>query len=166
MSDTRPCPQCGTLVSLTPGRVKRGNYMCQPCVNLAVRRWSLANPKRALELANKRARAYQQRHPEKLPTKSEKKAYDREWTLRRQYGIGVADYNALLVAQEGCCAICRTDKMGGKGVFHVDHEHTTLTVRGLLCTSCNTGIGSLKESVAILQRAIDYLSRCAEEKVA
>jgi hypothetical protein len=65
-----------------------------------------------------------------------------------------ADYDALLVAQGGCCAICRE-----RQAFVVDHDHATGAVRGLLCNRCNTGLGHLGDSPILLLRAIEYLLR-------
>ena len=79
--------------------------------------------------------------------------------LRFSYGIGLADYNQLLEKQGGGCAICGGPPRGGrsKKYFHVDHDHVTGKVRGLLCHYCNTAIGSLQESPERLAKAIEYL---------
>lgn len=73
----------------------------------------------------------------------------------RSYKISLDDLEELLVKQDSSCAICKKklDK------FHIDHDHQTMKVRGLLCGKCNRGIGLLQDSKEILQRAIDYLSR-------
>lgn len=79
--------------------------------------------------------------------------------LSRAYGITLEDYTAMYLAQDGKCWICKESKPpNGKGGLVVDHCHTKGHVRGLLCSSCNTGIGKFKESIQSLQRAIDYLS--------
>jgi hypothetical protein len=81
---------------------------------------------------------------------------DREY--RHRYGITLADYDRMLAAQGGCCAICGTDAPTfGKGHFSVDHDHATGAVRGLLCDNCNTGIGKLRDDPAILRAALVYL---------
>ncbi|MGE0844214.1 MAG: endonuclease VII domain-containing protein [Candidatus Nanopelagicales bacterium] len=78
-------------------------------------------------------------------------------TLRR-YGLTPETYEELRAAQEDRCAICRTDTPGGRGeLWHVDHDHATGAVRGLLCHMCNVGIGNLRDDPAILRRAADYL---------
>jgi hypothetical protein len=82
-----------------------------------------------------------------------------EYERRRRYGMAAGDYAAMLEAQGGRCAICRTDTPGGKGTFHVDHCHDSGNVRGLLCGDCNLGIGKFKHDANILTLAIQYLSR-------
>jgi hypothetical protein len=66
-------------------------------------------------------------------------------------------YQELLVAQGNCCAICKRDQKEFKRKLAVDHDHHTGEVRGLLCDSCNGGIGKLKDSIELLERAILYL---------
>lgn len=77
--------------------------------------------------------------------------------LKRDYGMTVADVEAMLAKQEGKCAIC------GDGIdMHtkrVDHSHVTGYVRGLLCNGCNAGIGMLKDSIEVLCRAVIYLNQ-------
>jgi hypothetical protein len=74
--------------------------------------------------------------------------------LRRLYGISAAEYDALLAKQGGVCAICRRRP---KGRLCVDHCHLTGMIRGLLCHSCNLGLGSMKEDQASLVAALAYL---------
>jgi hypothetical protein len=82
--------------------------------------------------------------------------------LKRRYGLSLADFDAILAYQGGACAICRERFMGTP---HVDHDHDTRVVRGLLCSGCNRGLGCFDDDVDIMQAAIDYLSailpRCA-----
>ena len=69
----------------------------------------------------------------------------------------LSQYDELLDRQQGCCAICGTDIPGGRGRFHVDHDHDTGEIRGLLCWQCNGGLGKFKDSPALLDRAASYL---------
>lgn len=78
----------------------------------------------------------------------------REYHLRRRYGITSADVDALVAAQGGLCALCRE-----RAPEHVDHDHVTGAVRGVLCSCCNQGLGNFRDSVAALRRAITYLER-------
>jgi hypothetical protein len=83
----------------------------------------------------------------------------REYHLRRRYGIGVAEYDAMVEAQGGVCALCRERKPQ-----HVDHDHLTKQIRGVLCSCCNQGLGNFRDSVASLRAAIDYLETSTWQK--
>jgi hypothetical protein len=67
-------------------------------------------------------------------------------------------YDELYKKQNGVCAIC-----GGKGKIGcrlaVDHSHNSDKVRGLLCNSCNMGLGLFKDSLIVLKKAVEYLGR-------
>jgi len=98
--------------------------------------------------------------------KSHREAYPLNWKesdLRRKFNIGMAEYGDMLVAQGGVCAICgekeTEHRNGERKMLAVDHDHDTGAIRGLLCTACNQGIGKLKDSPAILQKAIHYLAK-------
>ena len=82
----------------------------------------------------------------------------RENAWRRRYGITREDYEQMLKSQEGACAICRTNKVGRNHTyFHVDHDHETGKIRGLLCDLCNRGLGYFKDDFKILYSATIYL---------
>lgn len=74
----------------------------------------------------------------------------------RRYGMSIDAYERLSSVQGGVCAICRT--VGGRRSLAVDHHHGTGEVRGLLCGSCNAGLGQFKEDPALLRAAIAYLA--------
>ncbi len=77
--------------------------------------------------------------------------------LRRRYGITDADYQRQLTLQANECAICRTT-LGDKAL-HVDHNHETGQLRGLLCNHCNLGLGHFRDSPDRLAAAIAYLHK-------
>ena len=84
----------------------------------------------------------------------------RRKNLQYGYGMTLADYDSLLERQGGVCAICGGPPNGrGRRYsnFAVDHDHKTGAVRGLLCSNCNTGIGNLRDDIALLKLAIKYL---------
>jgi hypothetical protein len=87
----------------------------------------------------------------------------RDGELRRTFGITLADYNELLKDQDGVCAICAQPetaiRQGRVLPLAVDHNHKTGAPRGLLCTACNIGIGSLAESEERLDAAKAYLQK-------
>jgi hypothetical protein len=79
----------------------------------------------------------------------------------RVYGITPEEYTGLLEKQSGACAICLSfsSKVTRAGTLHVDHNHTTGAVRGLLCHHCNTSLGSMSDSPLLLRRAAEYIER-------
>lgn len=78
--------------------------------------------------------------------------------IRRTLGVTPEQYNAMLAAQHGACAICGATEPGGKRArFSIDHCHTTGKIRGLLCTTCNAGLGYFKDDTSRLQSAVAYL---------
>ena len=89
-------------------------------------------------------------------TPNGKKA-ERAHSLKAKYGITLQDYDNLLAAQNGVCAICGTPP--GKRRLAVDHDHKTGAVRGLLCVNCNVALGRLQDNVDILQSMIEYIER-------
>lgn len=108
--------------------------------------WCAANPEKV------KASALRSR------LKKVRTAVDKNRELRWHYGISIADYEALRMAQGSRCAICGTDKPGGRGKqLHVDHCHETGLIRGLLCNKCNSAIGYFADSPKRLRRAAAYL---------
>jgi hypothetical protein len=75
-----------------------------------------------------------------------------------KYGITPEIYDSLLEEQGGVCA---TSGCGGEGNpwLHVDHDHHTGLVRGLLCHSCNMALGNARDSIEVLEGLIAYLRR-------
>lgn len=84
--------------------------------------------------------------------------------LLKNYGLTREQYDAMIVAQGGKCAICDevpVPRTGQKNfrIFDVDHCHATNRVRGLLCHRCNVMLGQARDRPEVLQAAILYLSR-------
>lgn len=76
----------------------------------------------------------------------------RNYHLTARYGLTAVQVDELVAAQGGLCAICRKRAPG-----HVDHDHETGRVRGVLCSGCNQGLGNFRDDTAALRAAIDYL---------
>lgn len=93
--------------------------------------------------------AYMREYRAKTPGWKKKK---RAWDLKRNYGMTTEDYDSLYKAQNGRCAICEC-----KCQLVVDHDHNTGDVRGLLCSTCNVGLGMLKEDPQIATSLVRYL---------
>ena len=90
-------------------------------------------------------------------------SYEHDQALHKQYKIRVEDYNRILDAQNGVCAICKGNE---KSIAHtsnkirnltVDHCHATGKVRGILCSRCNRGLGFFQDNLENLKSAIQYL---------
>lgn len=104
------------------------------------------------KVGNKNQLAYRQRHPDRV----------RSFRLMKEYGITHAEYEAMLAAQGGLCAICRqteTYRLPDSSVspLVIDHNHATGKVRALLCRACNSAIGLFGEDEHRLAAALDYL---------
>ena len=76
----------------------------------------------------------------------------RTYHLGRRYGITAEEADAMLVAQGGRCAVCRSAPAA-----HVDHDHRTGRVRQLLCFNCNGGLGQFKDDPVVLRAAARYV---------
>lgn len=108
----------------------------------------------AARLAAQRTAAKKAGHRERSAPK------ERAARLRRLYGLPEAAYEARLAAQGGACAICRTrPELAGR--LHVDHDHGTGKVRGLLFGKCNKALGLLGDTANGVRPALDYLERAA-----
>jgi hypothetical protein len=83
----------------------------------------------------------------------------RKRNLWAHYRITVEDFDAMFESQGRQCAICGSDKPGGRGFWAVDHDHITKQNRSILCHSCNLLLGFCKENVLVLQKAVEYLRR-------
>ena len=90
--------------------------------------------------------------------KNPEKVYagNRDWVLRKKFGITLSAYLSMKEGQDGKCIIC---KIKSKRNLCVDHDHKTGEIRGLLCLGCNTGLGNFKDNVNILSAAIKYLNK-------
>lgn len=90
-------------------------------------------------------KSYQERNPDKVDT-----------IKLRRYGMSLAEYDELLLKQEGVCAICKqVDSCGRR--LSVDHDHVTGKIRGLLCVKCNVAMGNMDDSIDKLESMIKYL---------
>ena len=82
------------------------------------------------------------------------------------YGLTVDQYDAMLMEQNYVCAICeKPEKSSSKKVLSIDHDHTTGKVRGLLCDTCNSGLGHFFDNLDFLESAVLYLKCSNGEKL-
>lgn len=75
----------------------------------------------------------------------------------KKYGITSDDYDEMLIEQNGVCGICGQPPTTRR--LCIDHDHETGIVRGLLCNECNVALGASKDSISVLQRMINYLTK-------
>lgn len=85
----------------------------------------------------------------------------RDARLRREYGIDLAEYGRMGRAQKWRCAVCGHLPPEGQRLV-VDHDHACGTVRALLCSACNSGLGLFGDDPARLASAAAYLSAHAD----
>jgi hypothetical protein len=88
--------------------------------------------------------------------------YIRASVIKSLYGITPEEYEVLLKKQKGVCAICKRPerlKNRYRGIcrLHIDHDHKTNKVRGLLCSTCNFALGGFNDNPTYLLNAINYL---------
>jgi hypothetical protein len=76
----------------------------------------------------------------------------RSFWLNRRYRVDAAQVAWMILQQGGVCALCGSGKPE-----HVDHDHRTKRVRGILCFNCNRGLGKFADDVELMSRAVDYL---------
>lgn len=120
--------------------------------NNGVKRKSrVENRKGKLDIGKRKDPNYQTEWNKANPDKCRNKA------LKFLYGITLEEYTVMFEKQQGCCAICNTHQLNLKRQLCVDHCHSTMKVRGLLCDNCNHLLGKAKDNTTILQAAFNYL---------
>jgi len=90
-----------------------------------------------------------------LPPTSKRELQSRR--LKRIRGITLDDYDQLLTQQGGGCAACGEPPTTIR--LHIDHDHVTGQIRGLLCRHCNSALGYGRDDPKILRGLADYLER-------
>jgi hypothetical protein len=124
----------------------------------ASRKWRAAHPERAKaawqrwyhkhrDVILRKKKERRKLFPEKL------KAEHRKANLKKYYGITPEEHQRMVASQDGMCLICLEKPRR----LNVDHDHTTGKIRGMLCTTCNSGLGHFKDNPALLRLAIEYL---------
>lgn len=147
--DKRVCKECKinkpfSEFSPHPRGADGIRRVCKTCQAKQARQYR--NDPAVRAKAAKKAREYRAANPDYA------KNYRRKHNLKR-YGLTVETFDQLLSSQNGLCAICEQTPVNP----HIDHDHETGEVRGILCGNCNTGIGMLKDNSEIVEKAAKYL---------
>ena len=100
------------------------------------------------------SKEWRKKNPDKV------KGIWRRSNLKRKYGLSEKSFENLFEEQGNSCAICHTKE----AIWCVDHCHTTGEIRGILCASCNKGLGMFKDDQTNLEEAISYLNRIRQPK--
>lgn len=122
---------------VTRGSEVRRTY-CKACFKSQIQKWKQQNPERYRETARR----------------SNKKNYLKRY-LSFAYGLTLEQYHELYRKHNGKCAIYRKQEVISR--LSIDHDHKTGKIRGLLCRTCNSGIGLFQESKDLIQKAFLYL---------
>lgn len=127
---------------------------CKKCHSAYQRARRKSNPRTKVLEAERR-----KRRQENTEIRERYLSYMTLYSLKRRYGIDAATVKRLIDLQKGVCAIClKAPERGRRRGLHVDHDHRTGIVRGLLCDSCNVALGRLRDSSELLSSAIRYLA--------
>lgn len=169
------CTKCGfeqPLENFYKARGTKDGHRgdCRACFAKRAAARHAANP----EPARERTRRWQQENPDRVREKKAQytaegrtQASNRRSHLKRKYGMTPEQYDEMLAAQGGGCAICgRPPK---KISLHVDHDHETGAIRRLLCFLCNNLLGDAGDDPGLLEKAAAYLRShdpVAQEEVA
>ncbi len=182
----KTCPKCRKSepeISFGKNKNKKDGIdsRCKECRRLDTAAWRKANPQAAkvafakwqgenrawrtayhaerYGLATGYTKARYRKDPERGRAAASKWAREnpekkRNIAMRSKYGLERADYDRMVAEQSSLCLICRQpDRLG------IDHCHATLKVRGLLCQSCNLGLGAFKDNPDLMRRAAEYVER-------
>jgi hypothetical protein len=155
MTNPDPHPKCVNGHSMSPENTGARDR-CKQCARNNAARWRQAHPEKVKE----HSRLGYAKRKIQIPNR------DRVRHLKAK-GITEADFDAMYTAQNGSCAICETqlrrralDPTGVKRMVdtaHVDHNHETGAVRGLLCMRCNSAIGYLQDNPSRARKLATYL---------
>jgi hypothetical protein len=176
--ETKKCTTCKIEQLLSEYRkdASRSNGIhptCNNCNKEIQRRWYKNNKEKARENSSKRyhenkdfintkRKQLRKDNPELVRAKARALYNPITGKVSGWKNAGIKDmtyerYLQMLESQNNCCFICGGHQDNFKRQLSVDHNHETGEVRGLLCDACNGGIGRLKDSIQMLEKAIKYL---------
>jgi hypothetical protein len=165
----KECKKCGVVKPLDNFYIAEGTRdgrrgECKECSLAQRKRWYRKNRQRSMAYV----RAWQQANPDRVKAwrlKNRERRLEklREIHLRNKFGLTPAEYDRILEAQAGACALCHSPPTPGISL-HVDHDHGTGEIRGLLCVRCNNAIGLMREDPDLLNRAARYVTADAKHR--
>jgi len=106
-----------------------------------------------------RVKVWQASNPERHEANWKNNSYGEQALLKRRaskYGLSVEQLLEMLKDADGLCNICKRNPVKW---LVVDHCHSTLKVRGVLCEKCNQALGLLDDNIEFLESAINYLQK-------
>lgn len=148
------------LLSKPPARVYLRKADAKPR-SVYMRGWRARNPEKARAYNHK----YRAANPDKVAAwqrEAKRRRLARDPThrvaraLRERYGMTIEDRRALHFAQSGKCALCHRPIQNNA---HIDHDHTSNRVRGMLCSNCSHGLGLFHDDATLMRRAADYVEK-------
>lgn len=144
----KKCTRCLKEKPLSDFHILRGKYR-QPKCKLCRKEYQDKVDIKARKIAYDKNRHEQTKDVRKI--KNRKKCV-------ASYGLTLAQYEKMLLKQGGC-GICGRETNYTSGSFHIDHDHETGKVRGLLCFLCNVGLGNFRDNIEVMKNAVSYLRK-------
>lgn len=156
--DRRQCTTCERSLEVSMFRLRtrrnpKPRSTCKQCESIAEKRRYFAKP---IPLRKASTRRWEKENPEK----------HRASVLRRRIrmlGLGdILNTIVKLVGEYRCCPLCKRKPEQSR--MHIDHDHRTGKFRGLICQSCNIGLGHFNDDPSVLVLAVRYLNRFKKEQ--
>jgi len=152
----KKCPHCNKNKNLSEfskdkSRKSGRSSWCKSCLSKKQRERYKKNPSKYRKIVQK----HYIKNKDKILADLRAKGRLRNLEQRK---VSIDFYNELFVSQNGCCFICGTHAENAYKGLHIDHDHNSGEIRGLLCHKCNTALGLFQDNVDFLKIAIVYLN--------
>jgi len=153
------CNGCGNIYPIDDYNLRangRGGYKRRSRCRKCECEWQKRYQKDYPEEMRERKKRYKEKDPERYYKLSRKHALRSSW---KRYGHDPDKVERYFESHSGYCEICGIKPTKGAGRLHIDHDHDTGEIRGMLCLKCNTGLGQFNDDVKTLKSAIKYLKK-------
>ena len=107
-------------------------------------------------------KAYMREYNYRPEVKARRKEYSRWSAILRKYGITKLGVWLMWRAQGDKCFLCGESLGGFDSLYHIDHDHKTGMIRGLLHNKCNQMLGQADDDPKLLRKGADYLEAANE----